>query len=295
MKNVVIGEGRYSIVKQAIDSKTLRPLAVKIVDLSHHRDIFEREVEALKQLSVGHSGSPILRPIRLKGSSKVLRSGSVPACAPPAVQGASEGESSNPYIVTLHYTEVVDDKGYLYLEKLPGTLTDFLDEHERFSEAEGLMVFYKIAKAVKYIHKRGYTHNDIKPENIAFCSSTKLTKLFDFGLSMKIGDRTSSFKGGSPLYMAPEILNKTHDPVMSDVWALGITLYEMLTGVVPLGHCESLQELVKSLAEGSSGYPYPEDMSPAIVGLIRRMLEDDPKKRVSVDVILSEIRKILKR
>jgi len=121
-------------------------------------------------------------------------------------------------------------------------------------------------------------------DNIAYDPTTGTIKLFDFGLATIVDPNcpNSNFHGGSPLYMAPELLCEAHNPFLSDIWSIGIILYEMLVGEAPLAHCTDLQDLVIQLRGGSSRFYYPNTISLSTKNLIARMLHDNPGSRISL-------------
>lgn len=109
--------------------------------------------------------------------------------------------------------------------------------------------FLQLLDAVRYLQKLGICHRDIKPENIIVRGNT--LKLIDFGLSnfFREGEllKTSC---GSPCYAAPEMMSeRQYDPRKTEIWALGVTLYAMLTGRLPFEH-SSTSKLYKMMAIG---------------------------------------------
>jgi len=247
----IIGKGRYSTVKLAMDMRTMKTLVAKFVEVPKFLDVFKQEVEAL-------------------------------------------GRLNHPNIVTLYHYEIWNGKGILYLEQLSKiTLTDYLDEMELLSEEKSLNILNQLVTAVKHVHRRCITHNDIKPDNVAYDPKTGNIKLFDFGLATVVDPNNPNinFHGGSPLYMAPELLHETHNPFFSDIWSIGIILYEMLIGEAPLTHCTDLQDLVIQLRNGSSHFYYPNTLSLFTKNLIAMMLHDNPGSRIS----LVEIQDLVKR
>jgi serine/threonine protein kinase len=91
----------------------------------------------------------------------------------------------------------------------------------------------QILNGYSNMYSRGIIHRDLKPANIFLKGST--VKLADFGFAMKYTDakKYSSYNVGSPVYMPPEALNENKYSFKSDVWALGVIYYEMLTGKTP--------------------------------------------------------------
>lgn len=104
-------------------------------------------------------------------------------------------------------------------------------------EKEALIIFRQLINAFKSLHDHHILHRDIKPNNIFFKSGH--LKLADFGFCKKLrsSDDFTHTSLGSPLYMAPEILNGDVYGSKADVWSCGIVLFEMLFGYCPYGHC----------------------------------------------------------
>lgn len=124
-----------------------------------------------------------------------------------------------------------------YLEG--GELTDRILTIQPLPEATVKHLFYQIVQAVQYLHSRGITHRDLKPQNVLLVSHATKTrvKVSDFGLSKLIVDDGSFLRTvcGTPYYAAPEIWDENHAVYDKkvDVWSLGVILYYMLEQDLP--------------------------------------------------------------
>lgn len=143
----------------------------------------------------------------------------------------------HPHIVQV-YDFAVTDEGlsYMVMEYVAGTsLDNYLKQNAPLSFAQALPLFQQVAEAVGYAHQRGIIHRDIKPGNILLDEEGKVY-LTDFGLAQIIGANRLTQTGstsGTPAYMAPEqVMGQTVTPA-ADIYALGVLLYEMLTGRRP--------------------------------------------------------------
>eukprot|EP01135_Chromosphaera_perkinsii_P002985 Nk52_evm7s232 gene=Nk52_evmTU7s232 len=160
---------------------------------------------------------------------------------------------------------------------------------QTFSEEYILDWFVQLALAIKYIHDRRLLHRDLKTSNV-FLKNNRI-KLGDFGIAkvlMGSTDQANTF-AGTPYYMSPEILQSKGYNAKSDVWSLGCVLYELCC----LKHAFQGEEedrgllgIMYRICEGQTP-ELPEDISPLLRDLIRRMLNKNPEERPSVQEILS--------
>lgn len=135
-----------------------------------------------------------------------------------------------------------EDNGsyYLVMEFLSGKLlTDEISENQQLPLGQALTIICQVLEAVSYAHRNGIIHRDLKPDNIMLTGDPKApkVKVLDFGIARMVGGENLTMAGegfGTPAYMAPERIAGNTDPDnRSDVYSLGIILYEMLTGKPP--------------------------------------------------------------
>lgn len=138
----------------------------------------------------------------------------------------------SPFVCRLYRTYKDDKYVYMLMEAcLGGEIWTILRNRGYFDEYRGQFIVGCVLEAFQYLHSRGIVYRDTKPENLIL-DANGYVKLIDFGFAKYIGhsSRTWTFCG-TPEYVAPEvILNKGHDRAV-DYWALGILIYELLTGV----------------------------------------------------------------
>ncbi len=141
-------------------------------------------------------------------------------------------------IVQVYYADVQEGIYYFVMEYIDGPdlahlLSQYAEDGELMPHEDVLRIGWAVADALDYAHKRGVIHRDVKPSNVMVASDNRVV-LADFGLAMDVQQGTMGEVFGTPHYIAPEQARRSSDAVpQSDLYALGVMLYEMLTGVVP--------------------------------------------------------------
>lgn len=149
----------------------------------------------------------------------------------------------------------------------------------------------QIASAINYMHSYKIVHRDIKPENILMFKSKTDTaytlKLCDFGLAEEITMCGLQRVCGSPSFIAPEILEFKSYGLAIDVWSMGILFYLILSSYVPFDD-DDLSEKFDLIMHTDVEFPPPEweAISTDAKGLIRRMLQKNPKKRLKASQVM---------
>lgn len=147
--------------------------------------------------------------------------------------------------------------------------------------------FKQIINAVKYLYNKNIIHGDLKPNNILLNGNKRTVKLCDFGLVKKINETMiPTLICGSPLYMAPELLSKkSRNQYSSDIWSLGLILYEMIYGYNPLIQCKDIIELTTCVTTKNIDFPKKTSsgniISESCLSLLKSMLDKDSSKRIS--------------
>jgi tetratricopeptide (TPR) repeat protein len=179
---------------------------------------------------------------------------------------------SHPNIVTLHDVGRTAQGPYLVLELLRGqTLEDRLDQGP-IPTREALRIAVEIAKGLAHAHAEGVVHRDLKPANV-FLREDGQVKLLDFGLAHALGRRR--IEGGTPAFMAPEQWKGAPEDERTDVFALGVLLFHMLSGELPWPGDDDGHRVQSS--RPAPGLDVPE--VPALGPLVGRMLAKDPVDR----------------
>lgn len=151
-------------------------------------------------------------------------------------EAESAGRLTHPNIVTVYDAGEDKNLAYIAMEYLEGTpLTRFTDPQKLLAPNKALELCARTADALDYAHNQGVIHRDIKPANILYNLRNDMLKISDFGVA-RMTDNNRTKTGivlGTPMYMSPEQLNAEPLGGHSDLFSLGVTLYELLTGEVP--------------------------------------------------------------
>ncbi len=157
---------------------------------------------------------------------------------------------------------------------------DTLDQHGPGSLAEILAIARQICAALDHAHEHGIIHRDLKPENVVI-SPDGTTKLMDFGLARLVAsDDVEPFVTGTVLYLAPEQARGETIDARADLYALGVLLYEALTGRLPFTGDDPLDVIAQHLrAQPRPPRELRPDLPPALEAIILRLLAKDPGER----------------
>jgi len=176
--------------------------------------------------------------------------------------------------------------GSLFLEYVPyPSLFEYIRNCGRLSEAVAFKLLNQIVDAFKHMHSLGISHQDFKPENVCYDHVTQEIKIIDFGLSL-INEEADPNGIGSPLYMAPEIHQREpYDRYEADIWSIGICFFEILTGDTPFSDCIDLDDLTDRLLFDKEPIQIPDYVSSDASFFLKRMLNSDPRLRISLDTL----------
>lgn len=185
------------------------------------------------------------------------------------------------HVNILEFNEIYQSKNNIYIssELCDYTLTKIINT--RLSEQDIFNIYTQIINGMKYLYDRKIFHRDIKPENILV--KDDIIKIADFGFAKRVEDHNNVMETicGSPLYMAPEIiLNKPYTN-KSDIWSLGIILYQMMYKTHPFGNVYSVVQLIKNF-DSKTKINYPgKNYSEELIDFVTQMLIYDPNNRIS--------------
>jgi len=254
----VIGTGAMSEVKRASHKKTFKTVAIKILSPDSRR--ITRKIESqYRNLTEGEIGMLFDHPDIIK------------------VFGWGRDGS----------------REFIVMEYFEGVLMRDLLHEGRFNPRQNRIdMLLKLASALDHIHSKGIVHRDFCPRNVLVNSAGEV-KVFDFGLSveLEIVKRTRGNRTGTLAYMAPELIKRQETDQRCDIYALGITMYEMFAGQRPyvgIDNFARLMQVMNSLPEPPSSYN--KNISPELERIILKAIEKDPAKRyLNVGEILADL------
>lgn len=243
----VLGRGGMGIVYQAEDIALSRPVALKMIDPALARD------EAFVR--------------RFRAEARAL------------------ARVNSPYIVNIHALRKSEFGMLIVMEYVDGgTLADLIDEGPIPWE-RALPIIRQMLQAFEQAHGVGVIHRDIKPRNIML-SRAGTVKVTDFGLAkVNQGDRASTMTqgvAGTLYYMSPEQVKGLQDlDHRSDLYALGMTIYEMLTGRLPFDRNASDFSIMRTIVEAKLPPPtqFRDDLPEPVARVIMQALEKEPDRR----------------
>jgi serine/threonine-protein kinase len=174
---------------------------------------------------------------------------------------------------------------YMVMEWVDGKLLrQLLQQERKLPLEETVSILVQICDVLEYVHKHDVVHRDLKPENVMIDDQGRI-KLIDFGIAASAGARRLTFANfsktmGTPDYISPEQVKGKRGDVRSDIYALGVMLYEMSTGALPFSGPNPFAVMNSRLL--NSPVPPRElnpEISPQLQEIIYRALEREPKNR----------------
>ena len=241
-----LGKGGMAIVYRARDTMLERSVAVKVLRESYSRDPaflerFRQEAKAAANLS-------------------------------------------HPNIVTVHDFGLDNGQIFIVMEYVPGTdLKTLLNQRDRFIPEEALPLLIQACAGIGYAHRAGLVHCDVKPQNLLVTPDKRL-KVTDFGIARALStiqpEEQSDVVWGSPQYFSPEQAAGAAPSPASDVYSLGIIMYEMMTGSLPF-HADFAGALAQMHIEAEP-VPISEiipDISPVLEQIQMKVLSKEPSQR----------------
>lgn len=200
------------------------------------------------------------------------------------LEARSAANLSHPNIVTVHDFGFADGLLYIVMEHIPGKdLKQLIRERGRFSVKDGIPLMVQACAGIGYAHRAGLVHCDIKPHNMLVSKDMRL-KVTDFGIARALAsiapNERTDVVWGSPLYFAPEQASGEAPTPASDVYSLGIVMYELLSGTPPF--TASTAEELARLHISARPIPireYIPDIPSALEEIIMKVISKEPSAR----------------
>ncbi len=206
----------------------------------------------------------------------------------------------HPHIVHIFERGEMDNCWYIAMELLQGvSLARLIKEKGRLPTGTALEIMLQIVEVLRAIHGKDIVHRDLKPENIMIserAGQRHFVKLLDFGLAITPAQSRLTMSGvvmGTIRYLPPERIHNGISSAAGDIYSAGIILYEMVTAAKPFWS-EATGEVIHRILET---YPLPaREINPAIPpelgALVAAMIDKDPRRRPSLEMIEEELRKL---
>jgi predicted Ser/Thr protein kinase len=244
--------------------------------------------EILAELGQGAMGKvyraqdPILdRPVALKTVSPALLTGK-DTLARFRREARAAARLQHPNIVTIYELGEVEGTHYIAMELIEGMeLGEALTPTDRFTVEQKVRMMVEVCRGLDFAHKMGVIHRDVKPANI-LVSADGSVKLLDFGIA-RFGESDMTQTGmvlGTPSYISPELLQGAKVDRRADMWAVGVILYEVLSGRRPF-EAKTIGSIIHKIiheplpAIDGRGLGLPE----SLVAVVSRALDRDPEQR----------------
>jgi serine/threonine protein kinase len=213
-------------------------------------------------------------------------------------EAETAGRLQHPNILTIDSCGEARDLAYIAMEFLKGTdLVRYCKQGHLLPLPEVISIVARVAQALAYAHRHHVVHRDIKPANIMFDAEDDTVKVTDFGIA-RITDSSKTKTGlvlGTPSFMSPEQLAGKKVDGRSDLYSLGVMLFQMLTGVLPFTG-KSMADLMKKIVtvDAPDIQLIRQDLPPNLASLVAKALRKRPEERYQDgDQLAWELRAVL--
>lgn len=209
-------------------------------------------------------------------------------------EARSAARLGHPNIVTAYDTVDSGDLHYIVMELVEGiTLKNYISRKQQLSNKETIGIAIQAAEGIAEAHRKGIIHRDIKPQNIIVSREGKV-KVADFGIAKAVtGDSLTQSVLGSAHYISPEQARSGEADHRSDLYSLGITMYEMITGRVPY-EGDNTVNIVMAHLQNAMVPPavYNPEIYPALSDIIMKATRKDPEERYqSAEALIEDLKR----
>ncbi len=191
------------------------------------------------------------------------------------------GKLQHPHIVQIFDAVVAPKMSYIVMEYVPGgTLEQFCSKDKLLPLEKIVVIVFKCSRALGFAHKLGVTHRDIKPANLLLSGPTDI-KISDFGAAlMASSDQTQVSGIGSPAYMSPQQIKEHTLNHQTDIYSLGVVMYQVLTGVLPFIATNNYSMMYQiTNAEPQPPSSLRKDIPPSLDRIVKRAMEKELERR----------------
>ncbi len=217
-------------------------------------------------------------------------------------EAQSAAKLSHPNIVNVYDFGREDHSYYIVMELVDGaTLGDLMRQERVIPEPVALDYAIQIASGLAYAHRQGLLHRDVKPANI-LVTKDDVVKISDFGIARAVSEHTLGVTQpgmvmGSVAYISPEQAQGHDIDERSDLYSVGVVLYQMLTGALPFTGDNAVAVALKHVsADAPAIDPKAANVSPAVASIVARLLRKDPRERfASATELASALREARER
>lgn len=259
----LVGRGGMADVYHGIDVKLHRPVAIKVFDQKAQRKSAQvnRFVQEARMMAKWRHEN--------------------------IIQIYYAGDEAGLFYYVMEYVDGYD---------LASIMSVYEEKGELMPIDDVLRIGDSLAKALDYAHSQGIIHRDVKPANVMIANSDGRVVLGDFGLALDLTNKTQGDVFGSPHYIAPEQARRSSDAVpQSDLYALGVILYEMVTGATPFNDPNPASLALQHITESP---PSPRSVNPSISvqveEVLLKALEKSPRDRYqSGNKLMAALRKAI--
>jgi eukaryotic-like serine/threonine-protein kinase len=197
------------------------------------------------------------------------------------MEASLAGKLSHPHIASIFDAVSDDQDSYLVIEYVAGgTLEQHIKPDSLLPVKRVIEIAFKCCKALDYAHQHGIIHRDIKPANILLTGDSDI-KITDFGAALTISGDTTQISGiGSPAYMSPEQLREESLSHHTDMFSLGVVIYQLLTGHLPFKGATSYS-MVNQIITVDPPPPstHRPDIPAAVDAIVAEAMSKDPARR----------------
>lgn len=202
----------------------------------------------------------------------------------------------HPNIVNIYDVGSQDGMYYIVMEYVEGiTLKTYIEKKGQLSFKEAISIAIQVGRGIEAAHNKNIIHRDIKPQNIMISTEGKV-KVTDFGIARAVDSNTvSSSAMGSVHYVSPEQARGGYCDVKSDIYSVGITMYEMVTGRVPFDGDSTVSVAMKHLQENIvPPSEYAPDITRALERIILKCTQKSPERRyASTALLIQDLKRAL--